>query len=308
MLNKKIILAAIAVSFMLLSGCALYGTTTIGTGPGAKSPDDMLNGVKAELKTCGGSMAFGTSNLPCCNNIDALGKCTDLAANNDPGITYGISSSHNPHENCNIDRGTCEMINLDKWNTSAGKSTAKLIENQTINLCPTFVRSVCMENCTTGVFRDITFNENPGLSPGDIHQLRLIYSDNGTQIANHTNDNSINVKRLNLLYSEGSYQAIDAQVAKDLKASAVMDIFRFGVGKSFADFDEARLILPFSSEETGEVLQSGVESFPLYYYPKAAIQNCAMDLADYGYKCNNVSSGNANGKVFPTFEMPQRGN
>ena len=292
MLNKKIILAAVAVSFMLFSGCSsIYGT-------GSSNP---LENVTKEVGSCASAgMGFGVGKMPCCNKITD-GKCDELIQL-DPGITYAKSSPANPNEACSIDGGTCANINLKMWNTSAPESTAKAMENKTINLCPTFVKSVCMENCTTGIFRDISINENPGLSPGDIHQLRLIYGNNATQISNNTNDNSLSVKRLNLLYSEGSYQMIDDRVANDLKGNAVMDIFRFGVGKTFAEFDEAQVLLPFSTEEIGEVSQSGVESFALYYYPKDAIRNCVMDIAQFGYVCKNASSAIAYNKVFPTFE------
>jgi hypothetical protein len=294
MTNTRIVLFAIAVSLMLFSGCtSIYGTE------GSNSP---LENVTKEVSSCASSdMGFGIGKLPCCGAIAAEGgKCTNLVQL-DPGTNYTRASPENSKEACSIDGGTCTNINLDKANATNPTKT-ELMENKTINLCPTFAKSVCMENCTTGVFRAISVNENPGLSPGDIHQLKLIYWDNATQISNHTNDNSLSVARQNLLYSEGSYQMIDDRVANDLKGKAAMDIFRFGVGNTFAEFDEAQVLLPFSTEEIGEVSQSGVESFALYYYPKDAIRNCVMDKADYGYKCNNASSANAYGKVFPTFE------
>jgi hypothetical protein len=286
------LMALAVILFALFPGCALYD-------PGSS---DTITSVKNELVNCkSAAMGFGVGKMPCCATIDENGKCTSLVQLED-GITYARASTENSEESCSINAGTCTNINLKKWNTSAMESTAETMENKTINLCPTFAKSVCMENCTTGIFRDISINENPGLSAADMHQLRLIYGDNGTKISNNTKDSSLSVKRLNLLYSEGSYQRIDDQVASDLKGKAVMDIFRFGVGKTFSEFDEAQLLLPFSTEEIGEVSQSGVESFPLYYYPKADIQNCAMDMAQFGYVCKNSASAKAYNKVFPTFE------
>ncbi|MCX6774205.1 MAG: hypothetical protein NTY68_04400 [Candidatus Micrarchaeota archaeon] len=296
---------ALVFLFMLLSGCILDSAKT-DLGKDSKGNNvtvgSSLDEMRSELGTCGnGTYKFGVNKLPCCDLINSsTGKCDHLF-NLDTNNTYNKSYPGNSQESCNITIGTCTMVDLKrtKLPLTTPPNTTDMYNN-TINVCPTIAKSICMENCTVGVIRDYSINEKPGFSSADIQQLRLIYgNDSDPRIANATmkEDSNMNIKRQNLLYSDSAYSAIDSQIAQDLKGDAAMDIFRFGVGSTFKDFDQASLFLPLSTESIGEVKPIGVESYPYYYWTPAQMQKCSQEYGNNAYLCSS------NGKRYSTSEM-----